>query len=183
MSDPKHLHVNSKSPVANPVEGREEWISTSTLKPIPFPLGRSHGRRYVRIELSSPIGFRLLACKNGKLKLSKEKITGEILNLSEGGVLLLTDGPVPEEGFVLLTLNLNGLVILEGVLGKIKRMEASGEGDFLVGMEFASREELEKLSSPEQIEDLSVKVASFNYKLREIITSYLRTVELATREV
>jgi len=154
---------------------------SSALEQTPFPLKTSHGRKYVRIELSSPIGFRLLKCKNGKLKLSKDRTTGEILNLSEGGMLLLTDSPVPEDGFMLLTLNLNKLVVLEGVLGKIKRMEPSGEGDFLVGVEFTSREELEKLTSSEQIERLPVRVASFDRKLREIISSYLRISELATR--
>jgi hypothetical protein len=82
---------------------------------------------------------------------------------------------------MLLTLNLNKLVVLEGVLGKIKRVEPSEEGDFLVGLEFTSREELEKLTSSEQIEHLPVKVANFGGKLREILSSYLRTAELATR--
>ncbi len=154
---------------------------SSALEQTPFPLKTSRGRKYVRIELSSPIQFRLLTCKKGKIKLTKDRTSGEILNLSEGGMLLLTYTPVPEEGFMLLTLNLNKLVILEGVLGKIKRVESSEEGDFLVGVEFSSREELEKLTSPEQIEHLPVKVASFGNKLREIITNYLRTTEIATR--
>jgi hypothetical protein len=183
LPDQRNLDAKSKSESLseNPFGGGEEWTSPSALPQTPFPLGRSHGRRYARIEISTPIQFRLLECKKGKLKLSKDKIPGEILNLSEGGVLLLTDSFVPEEGFVLLTIDLNRLVILEGVLGKIKRAESSGEGDFLVGVEFAPKEELEKLSSPEQIEQLPVKVGSFNHKLREIINSYLRTFELAAK--
>ena len=168
MSDSKDFDVKTES------------VST-VLGKTPFPLKTSHGRRYVRIELSSPIQFRLLTCKEGKIKLSKDRTEGEILNLSEGGVLMVTDSSVPEEGFMILTLNLNKLVVLEGVLGKIKRVESSGEGDFLVGVEFTSREELEKLASSEQIEGLPVKVASFGRKLREIISSYLRTAELATK--
>lgn len=168
MSDTKDFDVKTDS-------------QTTTLGRTPFPLKTSRGRKYVRIELSSPIQFRPLTCKKGKIKLTKDRTSGEILNLSEGGMLLLTYSPVPEEGFMLLTLNLNKLVVLEGVLGKIKRVESSGEGDFLVGVEFTSREELEKLTSPEQIEHLPVKVASFGRKLREIITSYLRTTEIATR--
>jgi len=183
LSDLRHFDVRlkSESPDENPVESGKEWISSTTLNQTPFPLGRSHGRRYVRIELSSPIHFRLLSCKKGKLKLSRDRTRGEILNLSEGGMLLITDHPVPEDGFMLLTLNLNKLVILEGVLGKIKRVETSGEGDFLVGVEFAPKEELEKQTSLEQIEELPVKVASFNHKLREIITSYLRTTEIDSK--
>ena len=154
---------------------------TTTLGQTPFPIKTSRGRKYIRVELSSPIQFRLLTCKKGKIKLSKDRTSGEILNLSEGGVLLLVDRPLPEDVFLLLSLNLNQLVILEGVLGKIKRVEPSEEGDFHVGVEFTSREELEKLASLEQIDHLPVKVASFGGKLREIISNYLRTAELATR--
>lgn len=183
MPDLRHFDVKLKSESLdeNPVKSGKEWISSSALNQTPFPLGRSHGRRYVRIELSSPMQFRLLSCKKGNLKLSRDRILGEILNLSEGGMLLVTDHPVPEDGYMLLTLNLSKLVILEGVLGKIKRVEPSEEGDFLVGVEFAPKEELEKQTSLDQIEELPVKVASFNHKLREIVTSFLRTTEFTTK--
>lgn len=143
-----------------------------------FPVRTSHGRKYVRIELSSPVKFRLLTCSQGELKIAKEETSGEILNLSEGGMLLLTDSPVQEQGFALMTLNLNKLAVLDGVPGKIKRVEASGEGDFLVGVEFTSRAELERLSSPEQVGSLPVKVESFDRKMRETISGFLRTTEL-----
>jgi len=148
---------------------------------MPFPIGESGGRRYVRIEISSPVHFRVLQLHRGKIRLSKRQIPGEILNLSEGGVLLVTEHSVPEEGFILLSLNLNKLVVLEGVLGKIKRVEPSPEGDFLMGVEFVSKKELEKFASPQQIDLLPVKVASFDHKLKQIITSFLRTVELANK--
>jgi c-di-GMP-binding flagellar brake protein YcgR len=150
----------------------------AALRETPFPVKTSHGRKYVRIELSSPVKFRLLACGQGKIRITEEEISGEILNLSEGGMLLLTDSPVQEQGFALMTLNLNNLAVLDGVLGKIKRVEASEEGDFLVGVEFTSRGELEKLTSPEQVQSLPVKVESFDRKMREVISGFLRTTEL-----
>ena len=147
----------------------------------PFPVKTSHGRKYVRIELSSPVKFRLLTCSEGKLRITGEETSGEILNLSEGGMLLLTDSPVGGQGFALMTLNLNKLAVLDGVLGRIKRVEASEEGDFLVGVEFTSREELEKLTSPEKVQSLPVRVGSFDRKLREIISGFQRTAELVAR--
>ncbi|UCB51789.1 MAG: PilZ domain-containing protein [Candidatus Zixiibacteriota bacterium] len=151
---------------------------SANLGETPFPVKTSHGRKYVRIELSSPVKFRLVTCSEGKLRITQEESSGEILNLSEGGMLLVTALPVQEEGFALMTLNLNRLAVLDGVLGKIKRAEASGEGDFLVGVEFTSRAELEKLSSVEQVEGLPVKVESFDRKMREVISGFLRTAEL-----
>jgi hypothetical protein len=46
-------------------------------------------------------------------------------------------------------------------------------------VEFTSREELEKLASFGQIERLPVKVASFNRKLSEIISGFLRSADLS----
>lgn len=153
----------------------------SVLQGTPFPLRTSQGRRFVRVELSSPTRFRVLTCNRRRIKLSKKQHNGEILNLAESGMLLATDSAIPEQGFILLTLNLNGLVTLEGVLGKIKRVEPSGQGDSLVGLQFVPREELERHTSAEEIKSLPVTVSSFNQKLRQAIASYLRTAELAAR--
>ncbi len=155
---------------------------TSVLEGTPFPLKTSQGRKYVRLELSSPVRFRVLTGGGGKLKLSKKRSSADILNLSQGGVLLLTDSVLPTEGFLVLTFNLNRLVVLEGVLGRIKRVEPSGEGDFLVGLQFATEKELKQLASSEELRRLPVKLTSFDHKIREIISGYLRTAKLASEK-
>ena len=176
MTDTKHLDLRLKSHPA------KESLITSALKQTPFPLVRSYGRQYLRIDINSPVQFRILTCKRGRLRLAKGVVEAEILNLSEGGVLLSCDRPVSGDGYILLTLNLNKLVILEGILGRIKRVEATEEGDCLIGVEFSQKEDLEKLTSTEQIKDLPMKVANFNQKLREIITSYLRMSDLTIKK-
>jgi hypothetical protein len=176
LTDTKHLDLRLKS------HPTKESIITTALKQTPFPLRQSYGRQYLRIDINSPVQFRVLTCKRGRLRLAKGVIEAEILNLSEGGVLLTCDRPVSHGDYILLTLNLNKLVILEGILGKIKRVETSEEGDCLMGVEFSQKEELEKLTTLEQIKDLPLKVASFNRKLREIITSYLSISDLAIRK-
>ena len=148
-----------------------------------FPIRNSQGRKYVRIEINSPACFRLLLPKRGRITLSENRCSGRILNLSCGGMLLETGEVVPEEAFLLLSLDLNGFVILEGILGRTKRVEPTGDGEYLVGVEFCSREELENYVSKEQINRLPVKVASFNHKVKEIILSYVRTARLATKTV
>lgn len=160
---------------------QETKSSASILEGIPFPVQTEGGRKFVRLELFSPVHFQLLTCKNGKLKLSKKKYTAEILNLSEGGVLLVTKSSVPAQGFMVTTLNLSGVVTMEGVLGKIKRVEPSEEGDSLVGLQFVTRKELEQISTVEEIHHLPIKITSFDNKIREILSSYVHTAELATR--
>jgi c-di-GMP-binding flagellar brake protein YcgR len=147
----------------------------------PFPIRSSQGRKYVRIEIASPIDFHLLLPKRGRISLSKNKSSGKVLNLSCGGILLQSDEVLPEEAFLLLSLNLNGLVVLEGVLGKIKRVEPTEDGEYLVGVEFCSKEELENFVPKEQIQKLPVRVASFNHKLKEIISGHLRTAQLVAQ--
>jgi hypothetical protein len=159
---------------------QEKRPSSSMLEGIPFPVQTEGGRKFVRLELFSPVHFQILTCKNGKLKLSKKKNTAEILNLSEGGLLLATNTMIPTEGFLVTTMNLSGVVTLEGVLGKIKRVESSGDGDFLVGLQFVARKELEQIVTPEEIQRLPVTITSFNQRIREILSSYVRTSELAT---
>jgi len=149
----------------------------------PFPIRSSQGRKYVRIEITSPVDFRLLIPKRGRIRLSKDKCSGKIMNLSCGGILLESGEALPEGTFLLLSLNLNGVVVLEGVLGKIKRVEPTEDGEYLVGVEFCLREELKRFASKEQIEKLPVKVGSFNHKLKEIISGYIRTAHLATQSV
>jgi hypothetical protein len=146
----------------------------------PFPIRSSQGRKYVRMEITSPVDFRLLIPQKGRIELSKDKCSGKILNLSCGGILLESGAAIRKGTFLLLSLNLNGLVVLEGVLGRIKRVEPTEDGEYLVGVEFCLREDLENFASKEQIEKLPVKVASFNHKLREIILSHVRTARLAT---
>ncbi len=166
-------------------EAKTEMPVKSNLPPSteksPFPIGRSQGRKFVRITVASPVDFRLLLPERGRISLSKSQRSGKILNFGSGGMLLESREAIPEGTFLLLRLNLNGLVILEGVLGKTKRVETTEDGQYLAGVEFCRREELENLASKEQIEKLPVKVASFNHKLKEVISDYVRTARLAAQ--
>lgn len=162
------------------IEVSEKPSWTPLTEKDPFPIRSSQGRKYVRIEVNSPVNFRLLISKRGKIRLARNQCSGKILNLSGGGILLESGEVIPEGTFLLLSLNLNGLVILEGILGKTKRVESTEDGEYLVGVEFSSKEELEKFASKEEIERLPVKVASFNHKLKEIILSYVGSAGLVS---
>jgi hypothetical protein len=166
-------------------EAKAEMSVKSNLPPSseksPFRIGRSQGRKFLRITVTSPVDFRLLLPKRGRISVSKSQRSGKILNLGPGGMLLESREAIPEGTFLLLRLNLNGLVILDGVLAKTKRVETTEDGQYLAGVEFCPREELDNLASKEQIEKLPVKVASFNHKLRQVISGHVRTARLATQ--
>jgi hypothetical protein len=167
---------HSSAKIGMEISEKSTWLPLAEKDP--FPIRSSQGRKYVRIEVSSPIDFRLLVPKRGRIRLATKQCSGKILNLSCAGLLLESKRTIPEGAFLLLSLNLNGLVILEGVLGKAKRLESTGDGEYLVGVEFCPKEKLEDFASKEEIEKLPVKVGSFDHKLKEIISRYVRTAHL-----
>lgn len=175
MSITKNSNAEAKS------ETQEKSNSPPLTGKNPFPIGTSQGRKFLRITVTSPVGFRPLLVKEGKIRLSKNLCSGKILNLSCGGILLESPEAIPEGTFLLLSLNLNGFVLLEGVLGKTKRVEPTKDGQYLAGVQFCLREELENLVSKEQIEKLPTKVASFNHRLKEVLSGYVGTTRLATQ--
>jgi hypothetical protein len=144
-----------------------------------IPLKRvSHHPSHIHLELSSLVRLRLLEVESGRLKLSKEQFKGEILNLSDKGMLISTKYHIPDEEFLLATLVLDQTITLEGVLGKIKKVEFQDSDDLLVGVEFSSLDDLKEVSSLSEIEKLRVKPINFKRKLHDIINHHLHKDEI-----
>jgi hypothetical protein len=171
LSYHKLVETKSKSDFS-----REEF-STSPVNRIPLKRVRHHPS-YIRWGLSPSVRFCLLEVVSGSWKLSKEQINGDILNLSEKGMLISTKYHIPDEGFLLATLILDQTIILEGILGKIKKVEFQDNGDLLVGVEFSSIEKLKEVSSPEEIENLPVRPVNFKQRLHDIIFRRLHKDEI-----
>ena len=138
----------------------------------PLQVGRTQRRRYIRLDISAPVTFRLLCLKDKEGLISKMEHSGVMLNIGGGGVLLVTKRKLGEGDFIVLDMNLEGCEVISGVLGRVKRVEQS-EDEFLVGAEFCPQEELEYYLTSEQIKQLPVKVKSFNQKLREVLSKYI----------
>jgi c-di-GMP-binding flagellar brake protein YcgR len=98
-------------------------------------------RRYVRLEVFSPVAFNSIVVEADKrVRLHPEKKAGVLLNLSGGGVLISTTDHASEGEFVLMKFDVKGFDALTNVLGKVKRVEACEDGEALVGVEFLSIE-------------------------------------------
>ncbi len=130
--------------------------------------GRKNSRKFLRFEFTSPVLFRLISMEKGKpeVKGNLER-SGELLDISAGGALLVTKKPAVEGNFISLKLNLKGLKEVQGILGKVKRVEESEEGDFLMGVEFCSIESFPQLYQ----KTLAQKnIQSFDKKIKQAIT-------------
>jgi hypothetical protein len=122
--------------------------------------------KMVELELEEPINFRTHSLA-GYEEVKEGK--GEMLTFNEEGILLLTDNPLKEGSFINISIKFKELGLLEGVLGKVKKVEESEEHDFYVGIELYSEEKIkaEALSGffPE-------KTGSFGVKLKKSLLEY-----------
>lgn len=105
---------------------------------------KAQKRRYVRLEVFSPVAFNSIVVETDKrVRLHPEKKAGVLLNLSGGGVLISTTDHATEGEFVLMKFDVKGFDALTNVLGKVKRVEACEDGESLVGVEFLAIENVE----------------------------------------
>ena len=148
----------------------------------PLVLRRTQRRRYVRLDISAPVSFRLLRLEDKEELISRAECSGVILNIGGGGVLLVTKARLDEGNFLVLDMNLEGCEIISGVLGRVKRVEQLDRDELLVGVEFCPQEELEYYLSSEQIAQLPVRVKSFNQKLREVLSKYIFYQQVTSKE-
>jgi hypothetical protein len=92
-----------------------------------------------------------------------------MLTFNEQGILLLTDNPLKEDSFINISIKFKGLDLLEGVLGKVKKVEESDEHDFYVGVELYSEEKIKA----EAVSGLfPEKTGSFEAKLKKSLLEY-----------
>lgn len=147
-------------PVAS-VSDPQEQLKTQPIK---------QTRRYVRIEISSPVSFVPFRLPlNGPVDGHNVE-RGTILNISGGGVLLEAEGEHQALDFLLLKIGLFENCHLENVVGRIKRVEACGEGKCLLGAEFLTRQMLDGLMTDLPKGFLPEAVGVFDEKLRELLS-------------
>lgn len=139
-------------------------------------------KRWVRFDFSPLITFSLLLPQNRKSNLQRDFIQkafhrGEILKLEGSGVLLTTNQALDEGNFLSLNLHLENGMVLDRILGKVKRVEKEKENQIFMGIEFCSKDAL-----PKSFGELS-ELKSFERKLKEVILDYILRKKKAQQKV
>lgn len=156
----------------------------TSLKPI-SPAERSQRRRFVRIDIAGDVNYRVLEIDpRGTSSLSVDK-TGELLNISAGGILLTTRESLNANDVILLKFWLKGSQRLENIIGIVKRVEQSHEPEgpieeYLVGIEFVTKEFMAQLVPAPHLESLPPEINYFTDALQQLIVQfvYLQQVEI-----
>jgi len=140
----------------------------------PFKVSSENQRRFVRLEISSPMWLKKLKDVFGNFWPDQggPVIDGTILNISGGGVLVELGEPVNEGDIVSMCFTLQGEESLESVLGLVKRSDV--EDDFcLVGIEFVDRRRLRDLLSQGELDILSTEFSDFGESVKDCLQKYL----------
>ncbi len=134
-------------------------------------------RKAIELEFKEPVNVKVLSPEDKKIT---EKGFGEVLALNDQGMLLLTGNRFKEGSFISLSIKFKGLGPVEGILGKIKKVEESEQHDYYVGIELCSPEKIkaEALSGlfPEETE-------SFNTRLKKSLMSYFKHLQNSKEEI
>lgn len=140
----------------------------------PFKILSEENRRFIRIEISEPVD--MMNIKDSYECIIEEDrvydISGSILNISAGGVLVDIDSVLEENDLVLLKFSLQDTITLNNVLGLVKRVDHDEDGT-LTGIEFLSTENLKDIIPAVNYEMVEGQVGSFEDKIQQKLSEYL----------
>jgi len=128
-------------------------------------------RKSVRVQISSEVKFKIFSGYQQNFQNGIHN--AKMLNISEGGTLLVSKKYVPEGSFVSLALKLRGIENLEDILGKVKRVDKGGSEEYLLGVEFCQARP--NSTSPDvQKKPSQSPMSDFSQKLKKALTKHLR---------
>ena len=147
---------------------------------------RQQRRRFVRIDIDGKLTFRCLETgSSGDKSVSLEK-SGDLINISAGGILMATTENLQPDQIVLLNFSLKHNQRLENILGITKRFEKSqnsqtGKNEILAGIEFLTKEKFEEKFSLDINEYLPSNVNYFDEALQQAIVRYVYKQQVDSR--
>ncbi|MBD3382183.1 MAG: hypothetical protein GF404_08300 [candidate division Zixibacteria bacterium] len=141
----------------------------------PFRVYHHKRRRYVRLDVDSPIQFKQFDPYKPDTSMDEKQLSdGRILNISGGGVLIESDFPVSEEDFVMMKFTLCQTETLSGIIGKVKRVDdEDAEEKPLVGIEFMTVEQLRAELPDDAIKALGDNAFSFDEQIRKMLLKHV----------
>jgi hypothetical protein len=146
----------------------------------PFRIMEDNRRRFIRIDIDEPITFCMIKSTDGAFwpECDGPQHSGEILNISAGGILMYTTEPVMEQSVLLMSLRIEGCDAVDNILCLVKRTEIDS-GGYLVGLESVTRERLGDILTTDEIARLPQNAASFTERLQMMLNQYLYARKLA----
>jgi len=131
-------------------------------------------RRYVRLDITSPIDIKLLVpSSENNDEPGLIPFRGEVINVSAGGMLIESADALPEEEYVVLEFELNSTAHLTGIVGKIKRCDTEEDSQHFIGIEFCTKDDIEQNCPTDYQVLLKEQCMSFDDKVRDLINKHV----------
>lgn len=149
----------------------------------PFRLQEEDQRRFVRLEISTPMSMRRVRDTQGGFWPEGDwhEVHGVILNISAGGVLVDIDQLLDEGTVVVMRFTLQDVEQIDNVLGLVKRSEED-DGSCLTGIEFIDRAYLNDLFSQAELDLLPDQLTDFSDSVRTVLNKYIRRERVSYAE-
>lgn len=158
-----------------------DYMSTNKRSTKAQSTDKAQKRRYVRLEVFSPVAFNSVVVESDKrVRLHPEKKAGVLLNLSGGGVLISTTDHVTEGEYLLMKFDVKGFDALTNVLGKVKRVESCEDGESLIGIEFLAVEQVDDPVVANGLSRLANHPEEFAQGLSRLISRYVFQRQIET---
>jgi hypothetical protein len=126
-------------------------------------------RKFVRFQINNKVKFKLLSDDQLHPRTPSPRfLTGKMLNLSRGGMLILTDRELVPQQFVALNMEIPQVTEITNVLGKVKRVERDGK-KYLAGIEFCELAEFYSSFSIRESAKLPINLESFRRRLADLL--------------
>ncbi|MCD6249735.1 MAG: PilZ domain-containing protein [candidate division Zixibacteria bacterium] len=164
------MKTNEKTRHVQDVAAEENMIKARR----PFKVTKEDQRRFIRLEISSPMSMKKLKDVEGNYWSEGDWhiINGMILNISAGGVLVDLDQAVDEGDVVSMHFTIQDVEGIENVLGLVKRSDCEPDG-CLAGIEFITRDYLMDQFSHAELELMGDDYTNFNTSVTQVLERYV----------
>jgi len=145
-------------------------------------VGRMQRRRFVRLDISGKITFRVLDSRGPADSGIGNEYPGSLLNISGGGVLFEAETPLKESEVMILNFSLKGREKLENILAVVKRVESTDEPVYLVGAEFITDENLPRYGLESLKGFLPQGTGTFDENLQKLVVRFIYSQQVELRK-
>jgi len=143
---------------------------------------RKQRRKYVRLNISEDINFRILESQDKEIAGLSPEFHGSLLNISAGGFLFETAKKVRSASLLIIKFKLKDHYSLENILAVVKRVEQAYEGLSLVGAEFITRENNAEYGLEKLGDYLPQGTGTFDENLQRLIVHYIYDQQVKMRK-
>ncbi len=145
-------------------------------------VSRVQRRRFVRLDISGNIKYRILDNPDTGDGNISPQISGTLLNISAGGILYETGSSLKEGALIVLSFSLKRKETLDNILSVVKRVERLDDNAYLVGAEFITEDNLADFGLDALKDILPAGTGTFDENLQKLVIQFIYKQQIELRQ-